>query len=86
MSLAQPLSTHLLVGHQQQTHERGVEDRLRDVRAFRLEAVVGHQRAAQGLARVLRHARETSDIGPSPSRYSQTHTHARLWLRAVNEC
>lgn len=41
---------HLIVGHQEQPHQRGVEDRLRDVSRLPRQAVLGHQGPAQGLA------------------------------------
>lgn len=44
---------HLVVGHQEQAHQRCVEDRLRDVGRLSLQAVLGHQGPTQGLAGAL---------------------------------
>lgn len=48
-----PCLAHLLVGDQKQAHQRGVEDRLRDVGRLPLDAVLGHQGSTQGLTGAL---------------------------------
>lgn len=46
--------SHLVVSHQEQTHQRGVEHRLRDVARLSLQALLRDEGPTEGLARALR--------------------------------